>query len=155
MKKDILVFGILSLLLVASCQQAQTAEEPEGMQMPVPGEDVDEAIVNGDMAGTEEAADTGSVKTFVLTGQNFRFSMGGQDNPDLKVKMGDRVRIEFTSQEGFHDWVVSEFNAATQRVNAGQSTSVEFTADKKGTFEYYCSVGSHKQAGMKGQLIVE
>ncbi len=34
-------------------------------------------------------------------------------------------------------------------------TFVEFTADKKGTFEYYCSVGEHRVNGMKGKFIVE
>jgi plastocyanin len=28
-------------------------------------------------------------------------------------------------------------------------------ADKKGTFEYYCSVGQHRALGMKGKLVVE
>ena len=96
-----------------------------------------------------------SVKTFVMTGENFKFVMNELNNPEIKVKQGDKVRIEFTSTDGFHDWVVDEFNAATQRVNTGSSTFVEFVADKKGTFEYYCSVGKHREMGMKGNLVVE
>ncbi len=94
-------------------------------------------------------------KTFVITGANLRFFINGAENPVIKVKEGDKVRIEFTSTEGFHDWVVDEFGAATEKVNAGGSTFVEFTADKKGTFEYYCSVGKHRENGMKGVFIVE
>ena len=109
---------------------------------------------SGDGA-SDPSGDSASVKTFTLTGENFKFVMGGVDNPDLKVKVGDTVRIEFTSKQGFHDWVVDEFNAATAQVRAVNSTSVEFVADKAGTFEYYCSVGSHRQQGMKGNLIVE
>ena len=93
-------------------------------------------------------------KTFVMSGENFKFMMDGTENPDLTVNEGDKVRIEFTSGQGFHDLVVDEFGAATSQVKDGESTSVEFTADKKGTFEYYCSVGSHRQMGMKGNLIV-
>src|SRR3990167_9256749 len=44
---------------------------------------------------------------------------------------------------------VKEFN------NTGQSASVEFTADKAGGFEYYCSVGTHRAMGMVGAFIVE
>ena len=33
--------------------------------------------------------------------------------------------------------------------------TAEFTADKVGSFEYYCSVGSHRSMGMKGVLKVE
>jgi carboxymethylenebutenolidase len=93
--------------------------------------------------------------TFSLTGENYRFLMDGIENPTLRVRQGDKVRIEFTSSEGFHDWVLDEFDAATEKVRAVDSTSVEFTATSKGTFEYYCSVGQHRQLGMKGKLIVE
>lgn len=107
----------------------------------------EETNSNPDSASTE--------KTFVLTGENFKFMMDSVDNPELKVKQGDKVRIEFTSTGGFHDWTLDEFNAATNKVNEGQSAFVEFVADKKGTFEYYCSVGSHRANGMKGVFVVE
>jgi len=103
----------------------------------------------------ESMEDEEEVKTFVVTGENFKFVMNGLNNPDLKVKQGDTVRIEFTSAGGLHDWVVDEFDASTKRVNTGGSTFVEFVADKTGNFEYYCSVGSHRAQGMKGMLIVE
>ena len=50
---------------------------------------------------------------------------------------------------------IDEFNAATERVSAGATTTVEFIADKKGTFEYYCTVGQHRANGMKGKFVVE
>jgi plastocyanin len=110
--------------------------------------------------GTEnippEGENSNVVKTFVMTGENFKFVMGGLDNPDIKVKKGDTVRIEFSSTQGFHDWVVDEFNTATDQVrDTDGSTFVEFVANQKGTFEYYCSVGQHRANGMKGNLIVE
>ena len=90
------------------------------------------------------------VKTFNVTGKNFSFSVN-----EIRVKKGDKVKINFTSTDGLHDWVVDEFNARTDKVNTQASDSVEFTADKTGTFEYYCSVSIHRAAGMKGNLIVE
>lgn len=94
---------------------------------------------------------------FTLTGGNYYFEMDSERNPDLVVSEGDLVRIEFTSEEGFHDWVVDEFDAATDKVRSGEDgmVYVEFVADQKGTFEYYCSVGSHRANGMKGMLVVE
>ena len=68
---------------------------------------------------------------------------------------GDRVKIVLRNTEGFHDWKVDAFNAATQRINAGTEDIIEFTADTAGTYEYYCSVGDHRAKGMKGTLIVE
>lgn len=91
-----------------------------------------------------------TAKVFNLEGQNYKF------NPsEIRVKKGDVVTINFTSTGGFHDWTVDEFGAATNRVNSGGTSSVTFTATKTGTFEYYCSVGNHRQLGMTGKLIVE
>lgn len=90
------------------------------------------------------------VKTFNVDGDNFSFSL-----KEIKVKKGDTVKIVFNNKIGFHDWVVDEFNARTKQIQAGQSETIEFVADKTGTFEYYCSVGQHRANGMKGNLIVE
>jgi len=122
---------LIALVFVAGCTQ--------------PTQTTNNDNTNGDI----------ETKTFVITGENFKFVMNGQEAPELRVKQGDTVRIEFSSIDGFHDWVVDEFGAATERVNTGGSTSVEFVADKKGTFEYYCSVGEHRAMGMKGNLVVE
>lgn len=89
-------------------------------------------------------------RVFNLSGRNFVFSL-----TEIKVKKGDKVTIDFSSADGYHDWVVDEFKAATARVQTGASSSVTFVADKTGTYEYYCSVGSHRQMGMVGKLIVE
>ncbi|MDO8508608.1 MAG: cupredoxin domain-containing protein [Nanoarchaeota archaeon] len=115
-------------------------------------------LSDGEITGNvvaDNLVEGSNVKTFVLTGENFKFMMNGIESPEIKVKQGDKVRIEFTSTTGFHDWKVDEFNAATEKVNAGESSFIEFTADKKGSFEYYCSIGQHRKNGMKGNLIVE
>jgi plastocyanin len=98
----------------------------------------------------DSSADQAAVKTFELTGRPFSFSQ-----KEIRVNQGDTVRIVFTSTEGMHDWVVDEFDAATERVNAGKTTEVTFVASQAGSFEYYCSVGNHRQQGMVGTLIVQ
>ena len=110
--------------------------------------------VTGEVEDTANVQPTSEVKTFSLEGANFKFTMNGVESPNIVVNEGDKVRIELKSGQGFHDWVVDEFSATTPRVKDGESTFVEFTADKKGTFEYYCSVGEHRTMGMKGNLIV-
>lgn len=37
----------------------------------------------------------------------------------------------------------------------GTSNTVEFTPTKPGTYEFFCTVAGHKEAGMIGQLIVK
>lgn len=94
--------------------------------------------------------DISQVKVFEVMGSNFAFSPN-----EIRVNQGDRVKIVFTSQNGFHDFVLDEFDAKTSQMNSGGSETIEFVADKVGNFEYYCSVGNHRQMGMVGKLIVE
>lgn len=89
-------------------------------------------------------------KTFNIDAKNYSFSI-----KEIRVKKGDVVKIILKNTEGFHNWAVDEFNAQTAKINVNQSAEVEFTADKTGTFEYYCGVGNHRQLGMMGKLIVE
>jgi len=91
-----------------------------------------------------------AVKTFDISAKPFEFSM-----KEIRVKKGNKIRINLTSTAGMHDWVIDEFSARTKIIQAEQSDSVEFIADKSGTFEYYCSVPTHRQQGMVGKLIVE
>ena len=98
----------------------------------------------------KENEDTKSSKTFEVSAANFSY-----DVKEIKVKQGDKVKIVFTNKEGFHDWVIDEFSARTNQLAADKSETIEFVANKKGTFEYYCSVGSHRAMGMKGSLVVE
>ncbi len=90
------------------------------------------------------------VKEFEVSGNNFAFSP-----TEIIVNQGDTVRINFTNSGGFHDLVIDEFNARTKQLADGAKETIEFVADKTGTFEYYCSVGKHREMGMVGNLIVK
>jgi nitrite reductase (NO-forming) len=91
-----------------------------------------------------------AISSFDISAKPFEFSL-----KEIKVKKGTKVKINLTVTQGMHDFVVDEFNARTKQITTGQADSIEFTADKSGTFEYYCSVGTHRQMGMVGKLIVE
>lgn len=93
---------------------------------------------------------TGVVKEFVVDGSNFVFAPA-----EMRVKKGDTVKVLFKNAGGMHDFVVDEFNVKTNQLQEGEEEEVEFVVDKVGTFEYYCSVGTHRQMGMVGKLIVE
>lgn len=72
----------------------------------------------------------------------------------IKVKKGTTVVLTYANKGGFHDWVLDEFDAATDQIGAGRSSTVEFVADMTGEFEFYCSVGNHRAQGMVGTFIV-
>lgn len=90
------------------------------------------------------------MKTFNVTGTNFAY-----DLKEIRVKEGDTVMLHLMSGEGTHDLVIDEYNVKTDVVRDGGMTMATFVADKKGTFEYYCSIGKHRANGMVGKLIVE
>lgn len=96
------------------------------------------------------AANPGAIKEFTVEGGMYYF-----DPKEIRVKKGDTVKIILTNTEGMHDFVLDEFGVKTKTIKAGETDSVTFVADKMGTFEYYCSVGTHRAMGMKGNLIVE
>ena len=115
------------------------------------------AIVPGDQMGGQvenQPAETPvntptSVKGFTVEGRKFSFT------PSLlTVNKGDKVRITFKNLDGLHDLVIDEFNVRTKQIPVGEET-MEFVADKVGSFEFYCSVGNHRAMGMKGTLVVQ
>ncbi len=93
---------------------------------------------------------TAPLKEFTVTGQNFSFAPS-----TLSVKKGDHVKITFKNAGGFHDLKIDEFKVATHQIKTGEEETIEFIADKTGSFQYYCSVGSHRQMGMWGTLTVQ
>ncbi|MBL8029954.1 MAG: cupredoxin domain-containing protein [Candidatus Doudnabacteria bacterium] len=104
--------------------------------------------VIGSVSG--ETKPSSEEKVFNIVGNNFSFSPA-----EIRVKRGDTVKIVFNNKVGFHDLVIDEYSVRTPQIQADKSAEIIFTADKTGTFEYYCSVGQHRAMGMKGNLIVE
>ena len=90
--------------------------------------------------------------TFNITGGSFYFAPN-----EIKVKQGDKVSIIFTNAGGMHNFILEAFNVKTNTLKTGENETVTFTADKKGTFEFYCGVGGglHRMKGQIGVLIVE
>ncbi|MEO5927721.1 MAG: plastocyanin/azurin family copper-binding protein [Patescibacteria group bacterium] len=88
--------------------------------------------------------------TFHIKGGSF-FYVPNQ----IKVKKGDKVKIVFENVGGMHNINIDEYNVKSDTVQTDGETTVEFTADKAGSFEYYCAVGQHRAMGQKGMLVVE
>jgi plastocyanin len=102
-----------------------------------------------------EASPTGEaiieeVTEIVVKGKAFEFT------PDtITVKKGQKTRIVFKNTGGMHDFNVDELGIKTKIVNTGEEDFSEFTPTEAGTYEFYCSVGNHRQMGMVGTLIIE
>ena len=113
--------------------------------MPVPGSNVEEMIVNKEETETSST----NVKEFSVDAVPFSFSPS-----TMTVNKGDTVKITVKNKKGTHDLKIDEFSASTRILNAGEEQTITFVADKIGTFQYYCSVGNHRAQGMVGTLVV-
>jgi len=85
-----------------------------------------------------------------LTAKNWQFI------PDtIQVKQGDNVELQIHSVDVTHGFSIAEYDIKAD-IKPNETTTVKFTADKKGTFSFFCSVfcgEGHRD--MKGSLIVE
>src|SRR5690348_873486 len=90
--------------------------------------------------------------TFVGVGNG----IDGVDNPTLQVAQGAVVQITLIDGDGAeHNIAVPDFHVSSDHVMAKDaSTVIVFRADKAGSFEYYCELPGHRQAGMVGKLVV-
>lgn len=145
MKRYLLVFGILAILLVAGCSSGvkESANAEPSSQVPA---------VTGDsgIAETVEAPRASEVKTFTMTAKQWEFS------PDtITVNKGDTVVLSVRSIDVAHGFALPEFGV-NERLEPGKVVEVEFVADKTGTFSFFCSVVCGAGHGdMKGTLVVE
>ncbi|MAG38869.1 cytochrome C oxidase subunit II [Candidatus Woesearchaeota archaeon] len=97
-----------------------------------------------------EVIPTGEVKEFIITAFQFGY------NPSiLEVDKGDLVRIIASSRDVSHGLAIPLFGVNLYLGSDGSEQTVEFLADKEGTFTFYCSVSCGSGHGrMSGQLIV-
>ncbi|MCR4277181.1 MAG: cupredoxin domain-containing protein [Candidatus Roizmanbacteria bacterium] len=91
-----------------------------------------------------------SVKEFTVTAKSWAF------NPEvITVKQGDKVKLKIKSIDVTHGFALPDFDVKIDLVPNKEET-VEFTADKKGEFTFFCSVMCGEgHTGMKGKLVVE
>jgi uncharacterized cupredoxin-like copper-binding protein len=72
----------------------------------------------------------------------------------LQVKPGDTIAIRLDNgDDGPHSFDIDELNVHTLMPSKSTSLSI-FKATTPGEYIFYCAVGTHRQAGMVGTLIV-
>lgn len=91
-----------------------------------------------------------AVREFTMTAKKYAF-----DPSVITVKEGEKVRLLITATDHDHGFKLDAFDI-NQVLKKGDITTIEFTADKAGTFEFKCSVYCGLGHGkMKGKLVVE
>lgn len=95
---------------------------------------------------------------------NLQAAMDGFDMPEIRVKVGDTVRVNLRSLDnsshtdggGQHQFAIPEFgvNIIAPPLSVASGT---FIASKAGTYTFYCDIccGGKANPTMNGKLIVE
>src|SRR5688572_12738092 len=90
------------------------------------------------------------VKDIDITASRFQF-----DPATITVAQGDRVRLRLHSVDRTHAFAIKAFRVKALIPRAGEAVTVEFVADRAGSFDFacaeYCGAG---HSGMKGRLTV-
>lgn len=143
--KKLLPFALALVFVGQGCLSPAPTPTSQESQTPSEGTTVEgSGEVNGEVMLED------GVMVFEISGKNSSYTPN-----KITVKQGQKMRIRFTSEQGFHDWTVDAFDAHTIRVNTGEEALLEFTPDEAGTFEFYSSVGADRANGMVGTLVVE
>jgi cytochrome c oxidase subunit 2 len=89
-------------------------------------------------------------RSFEVTASRFKF-----EPETLEVTEGDRVRLTLHSLDTEHGLEITKLRVKVTVPKTGEPVTVEFVADKPGTYPFKCSeyCGSgHRR--MKGQIVV-
>jgi len=131
---------VVIITLFAACTSSQTLSAQDALT-PKDTADVSSGTGNAAIGKTVEVS---------IVADNFEFTPG-----EIRVQQGDRVVIHATSKDTMHGLAVEGYDQSVT-FDKGETETLEFTADKKGTFRFFCNVpcgSGHRK--MQGQLIVE
>jgi len=81
----------------------------------------------------------------------------GFEPATIRVKQGTHVQLLLTTRDVTHGFSLSEFDVS-QNILPGQTATVSFVADKRGTYTFGCDVAcgtGHQDMQQAGTLIVE
>ena len=170
MKEYYFILSVVLLVVVASCgQQAQEVQQVPAIEsaeihpaeIPVNEQEIEsqqpqevtlpiEEVSAVHNVQSQETVETPEIVEIDITAKKFQFTPSA-----ITVRQGQKVKLNIRSLDVTHGFSLPDYNIL-ERIVPGKPVTVEFVADKKGTFTFFCSVycGSGHGA-MKGQLIIE
>lgn len=92
----------------------------------------------------------GAAAATLVTTDDLKF-----DPAQVTLAAGQPVTLALDNKGGAldHDLVIDALNVQVT-VGAGQTAQAQLNA-KKGTYDFYCSIPGHKEAGMVGKLVLK
>ncbi len=125
------------------------------------------ALASPAVAGPSNTPASEGVQVIDVTAKKYEF-----DPSPIRVKQGTRVQLKIMAVDHTHGFRISEFPEGVdtkgkaglvfstppgcQRIEKGQTATVEFVAETPGTYRFKCCVHcGWRHTAMTGQLIVE
>ena len=105
--------------------------------------------VSEEVSPSSEPAES-PTKEFTMVAKQWEFQPS-----TITVNKNDHVRISITSTDVSHGFRLSEYGI-NEKIVPGETTIVDFVADKEGTFSFSCSIPCGQgHGGMSGKLVVK
>ncbi len=168
MKTNLILAALLAAVIVTSgCLDSmeddelpdeefedELPEEPEPEDTETDESETEDEVTNGDQASEETDEETASQADREIT------ITGGPgtsyDVDEVEVEEGETVQFTYVHEGGTHDLVLErdgERVAGTEVLSeSGAEESFTYTFEEEGEYQFYCSVGTHRQSGMEGDV---
>lgn len=143
----ILVAVLAATALLVACGDDDSPHMDDSMGDMGHGRDDDP--MGGGMGHREDSPVANGARRIEVSATSFEF-----DPATIDVDAGEDIAIVLTSDDILHDFTIDELDAHVTS-EAGETVEGGFTADRPGTYTYYCSVPGHREAGMEGTLTVD
>ncbi len=142
MKNVAIVLAIVAILggAIYFTQNKSSEQSPTKMQS-------EQATTQTDT--NSESVETSDVTVIEMEAGSFYYTPNV-----ITAKKGEKIRIVMKSVSMMHDFVIDELGVKMPVVKDGDTGTVEFVADKVGSYEYYCSVGQHRANGQSGTITI-
>ena len=148
------LFAVIGLIIIVGGMVAFVGSGNNGGTVPTP---MPTPVVEASTPPMVSPTASGSMLQGKKANVELKINGGGfYYKPDvLTVKKGDIIKLTYTNDGGMHDFNIDELNVHSRKIKTGETDVIMFAADKAGTFEYYCSVGNHRNMGQKGKITVK
>ena len=84
-----------------------------------------------------------------INGEDIKF-----DVTAIEAKVGQTINVTYNNKGVLDHTFLIDGLVTEQKVAPGQTITFSFTPKSAGTFEFYCNVAGHREAGMIGALTV-
>jgi len=160
----IAAFLLAAVLITSGCIDAMDEDTPEDAPEDIPEEeptvpeDEEETLEEQETETETGAEETDSTSEEVDETIEIRgFADNSYSVEELNIEEGQTVEFIYTHEAGQHDLVLEnsegeEVASTDVLTEEGESDSFTYTFEDADDYEFFCSVGTHRQAGMEGTI---